>query len=81
MSFRKAMTAGEVGGGVSVDKHLMKLCSKTPQPILTLVCSAFESLKGLAVAKVPVGRLTRTLIEVVLQCRTVVIVSVERLVE
>ena len=75
------VTASEVGGGVAIEEHLMELGGKMTQSILTLFCLTFETFEGVAVAEIPVSRLTRFGFEIVSMCLTVFIVRIVGLVE
>lgn len=77
MRFRKVVTTCEVGGGVAVEEHLMELCSEMAKSVLAVFSATFEGFESVAIAEIPVCRLTRLGFEIVGMCLTILIVRVE----
>ena len=75
--FIKMMFARKVGSGVSFGEHLMKLVGEGTEAELTLFGTALELDKRLVITKIPVGGLTRTLVDAVDDSKPVFLVVTE----
>jgi hypothetical protein len=57
LSLVEVVLACEVGGGVTIESHLMEFCSEAAQSGLALLDSALKVVEGVVIADAPVGGL------------------------
>ena len=59
LCFVEAVLPSEIGGGISIEEHLMKVGSQTAKAGLTLFGSDLKVSEGIGISQIPVRGLTR----------------------
>ena len=77
----EVVTTSKVGGRIAFLKHLMERCHQMTCTTEVFVGTRCQTVERFRVADVPVGRLTKTVGEVIQTSSTMLIVGIQGLVE